>query len=139
MHCKDHIVMLHTTRHTGQDIRSRLCFGHPGLLFLLILCELIRAHSKIPNCEKPINYFARMLGFGRAGFGVLPDEYTYTFLVTSCSHRNSSLLGEIVHGLAKVLDGMPVRDVFSWTSLLGGFTKPRGGREGFRSVWQDAG
>ncbi|GAB2223750.1 hypothetical protein Droror1_Dr00004490 [Drosera rotundifolia] len=120
----------------------------PTLLWNL----MIRAHSKIPNSEKPINYFARMLGFGRAGFGVFPDEYTYTFLVTSCSHRYSSLLGEIVHGLAvkdgfdlglfvgnslinmycvygdlhsgqKVLDGMPVRDVFSWTSLLGGYTK----------------
>ncbi|KNA23060.1 hypothetical protein SOVF_028310 [Spinacia oleracea] len=83
---------------------------------------------------------------------VLPDDYTFTFVITSCSHLDSSLYGEIVHGMVmksgfgpvlfvgnslikfysvfvnlgdaqKVFDEMSKRDVFSWTSLLGGYAK----------------
>ncbi|CAO2818251.1 unnamed protein product [Amaranthus hypochondriacus] len=83
---------------------------------------------------------------------VSPDDYTFTFVITSCSHHDSSVYGEIVHGLIvkfgfgsdlfvgnslikfysvfmkvddarKVFDEMSERDVFSWTSLLGGYAK----------------
>ncbi|GAB4845618.1 hypothetical protein Ancab_039020 [Ancistrocladus abbreviatus] len=121
--------------------------SQPTLLWNL----MIRVHSRIQNSLASIKYFARMLAVGRVS-RVVPDDYTYTFVVTSCSHQISSVHGEIVHGLIikngfeldlfvgnslinmyciygklddshKVFDQMPERDVFSWTSLLGGYSK----------------
>lgn len=83
---------------------------------------------------------------------VFPDKYTFTFVVTSCSHQADLVNGEIVHGMAgkkglesdlyvgnalismysvfgkmedahKVFDEMSDWDVFSWTSLLCGYAK----------------
>ncbi|KMT10520.1 hypothetical protein BVRB_5g116440 [Beta vulgaris subsp. vulgaris] len=85
-------------------------------------------------------------------FMVFPDDYTFTFVITSCSQHSCSLYGEIVHGMImksgfasnlfvgnslinfysgfskagdahKVFDELSERDVFSWTSLLGGYAK----------------
>ncbi|XP_021718996.1 pentatricopeptide repeat-containing protein At3g62890-like [Chenopodium quinoa] len=121
----------------------------PTLLWNL----MIRAHSKIRNCVEPIKYLGRMLSNSNDELSrVLPDDYTFTFVITSCSHYDSSLYGEIVHGMIiksgfgsdlfvgnslinlysvfakvgdarKVFDEMSERDVFSWTSLLGGYAK----------------
>ncbi|GAB2269873.1 hypothetical protein Dimus_004792 [Dionaea muscipula] len=92
-----------------------------------------------------------MLGDDRDCMAV-PDEYTYTFVITSGSHQISTVQGETVHGLVikdgfgsglfvgnslinmycvwgelgsayKVFNQMPKPDVFSLTSLLGGYTK----------------
>ncbi|KAH9619578.1 hypothetical protein KSS87_023543 [Heliosperma pusillum] len=119
----------------------------PTILWNLI----IRAHSKTSNCYEPVKYLRRMLSIDRS-FTVLPDDYTFTFVVTSCSRHGSCLYGELVHGLVvkfgfvtglfvgnalvnmysvfarpwdaqKVFDEMSDRDVFSWTSLLGGYAK----------------
>ncbi|KAK9669389.1 hypothetical protein RND81_13G126500 [Saponaria officinalis] len=127
--------------------------NYPSFSFppTLIWNFMIRVHSKIPNCLEPINYLRRMLFFGRS-FKILPDDYTFTFVVTSCCNHSSNVYGEIVHGLIKksgfcanlfvgnalinmysvfvrpcdahkVFDELSDRDVVSWTSLLGGYAK----------------
>ncbi|KAK6123354.1 hypothetical protein DH2020_042892 [Rehmannia glutinosa] len=82
----------------------------------------------------------------------VPDKYTFTFVITSCAHQNSIVYGNIVHGMLikngtllnlyvanslinlyavfamvndahELFDEMPVRDVFSWTSLLCAYAK----------------
>lgn len=112
---------------------------------------MIRAYSKLHNCQEPINLFHQMLALDRTLL-VFPDDYTFTFVITSCSHQMSVVYGEIVHGLVvkngyelnlyvgnavikmysvfkkmqdahKVFDEMSERDVFSWTSLLCGYAK----------------
>ncbi|XP_057950724.1 pentatricopeptide repeat-containing protein At5g66520-like [Malania oleifera] len=119
----------------------------PTLLWNL----MIRAYSKIPNSQESISLFSQMLALGRP-VQVFPDKYTFTFLITSCSHRSSVIHGEIFHGLVmrngfeydlhvsnslinlycvflklenahKLFDQMPERDVFTWTSLLCGYAK----------------
>ncbi|KZV34725.1 pentatricopeptide repeat-containing protein-like [Dorcoceras hygrometricum] len=84
--------------------------------------------------------------------GVAPDDYTFTFVITSCAHQNSIVYGEIVHGMVvkngwfvnlcvanslinlygvfrkvddayAVFDKMTYRDVFSWTSLVSACAK----------------
>ncbi|GJZ75042.1 pentatricopeptide repeat-containing protein [Tanacetum coccineum] len=83
---------------------------------------------------------------------IVTDKFTLTFLITSCTHQNSDIRGKIVHGMVikngyisnlyvgnsvinfyavfcklddacKVFDEMPEKDVFSWTSLLGGHVR----------------
>ncbi|KAL2935980.1 hypothetical protein RDABS01_019098 [Bienertia sinuspersici] len=122
-------------------------FPPPTLLWNL----MIRAHSKIQNCLEPIKLLGRMLSNDRS-FMVFPDDYTFTFVTTSCSHHDCPVYGEIVHGMIiksgfasnlfvgnslikfysvfaevgnahKMFDEMSERDVFSWTSLLGGYAK----------------
>lgn len=112
---------------------------------------MIRAQSKIPNCLETIKYLGRMLSISQP-LTVLPDDYTFTSVITSCSHHSSPVYGEVVHGMIiktgfesdlfvgnslinmygvfaklvdarKVFDEMSVWDVFSWTSLLGGYAK----------------
>ncbi|KAL4584966.1 hypothetical protein LXL04_009579 [Taraxacum kok-saghyz] len=119
----------------------------PILLWNLV----IRSYSKLQHSPEPINLF-RQLNALQNNPLVVPDKYTFTFLITSCTHQNSELLGTIVHGILiknghvsnlyianslinlyavfrilhearKVFDEMPERDVFSWTSLLGGHVK----------------
>lgn len=112
---------------------------------------MIRAYSKLYDCQEPISLFRQMLALDRTLL-VFPDDYTFTFVITSCSHRTYLVCGEIVHGLVmkngfesnlyvgnavinmyciykkmedaqKVFDQMSDRDVFSWTSLLCGYAK----------------
>ena len=112
---------------------------------------MIRAYSKIRNSQEPIHLFLRMLTLD-GPMQVVPDEYSFTFVITSCSHQISLIYGEIVHGMVvksgfesnlyvgnsvinmysvfarmedarKVFNQMSERDVFSWTSLLGGYAK----------------
>lgn len=121
---------------------------------------MIRAYSKLQNSQESLHLFTQMLAMNE-GLKAVPDKYTFTFVITSCSHQNSMHSGEVVHGMAvknglesdlfvgnsvinlyavfarwedaqKVFDGMPERDAFTWTSLLRGYT--RGGEidEAFR-------
>lgn len=109
---------------------------------------MIRAYSKLQNSQESIFLVSQMM----ASSSSLPDKYTFTFVITSCSHQISLHHGEIVHGLVvknglesdlfvgnaainmysafarmeeaqKVFDEMPERDAFSWTSLLRGYAK----------------
>lgn len=113
---------------------------------------MIRAYSKLQGSRVPFNLFSQMITFEHSFFGVFPDKYTFTFLITSCAHQMSILHGEIVHGMvmkngyvsdvyvgnslvnlysvfakmdnaSKVFDRMSQRDVFSWTSLVCGYAK----------------
>ncbi|KAF3437086.1 hypothetical protein FNV43_RR19839 [Rhamnella rubrinervis] len=122
------------------------CFP-PTLVWNLI----IRAYSKQQNSQESIHLFVQMLAIGGA-VRVFPDKYTFTFVLTSCSHQKSPYFGEVVHGLViknglesdlfvgnslinmfsvftrmenaqKVFNEMPKRDVFTWTSLLRGYVK----------------
>ncbi|CAI9263891.1 unnamed protein product [Lactuca saligna] len=119
----------------------------PILLWNLV----IRSYSKLQNSPEPI-YLFRQLNAIKENPLIVPDKFTFTFLITSCTHQNSELHGLIVHGIIikkgqvhnlyignslinlyavfhklhdarKVFDEMPERDVFSWTSLLGGHVK----------------
>ncbi|KAK1433801.1 hypothetical protein QVD17_10718 [Tagetes erecta] len=118
---------------------------------ILLWNLIIRSYSKLQNSREPIDLFRRLNGLKHHSL-VVPDNYTFTFLITSCTHQNSELHGMIVHGIVikngyisdlyvgnslinlyavfciledacKVFDEMPERDVFSWTSLLGGHAK----------------
>ncbi|XP_052626394.1 pentatricopeptide repeat-containing protein At5g66520-like [Lactuca sativa] len=119
----------------------------PILLWNLV----IRSYSKLQNSPEPI-YLFRQLNAIKENPLIAPDKFTFTFLITSCTQQNSELHGMIVHGIIiknghvnnlyignslinlyavfhklhdarKVFDEMPERDVFSWTSLLGGHVK----------------
>ncbi|PON93338.1 DYW domain containing protein [Trema orientale] len=108
---------------------------------------MVRAYSKINNSRESIFLFSQMLASSS-----LPDKYTFTYVITSCSHQISLHHGEIIHGLAvkngfdsdlfvgnvviymygvfarmedarKTFDEMPERDVFTWTGLLRGYAK----------------
>ncbi|XP_076937086.1 pentatricopeptide repeat-containing protein At2g20540-like [Bidens hawaiensis] len=118
---------------------------------ILLWNIMIRSYSKLQNSPDPINLF-RLLNALEYDHLLVPDKYTFTFLITSCTHQNTELHGMIIHGIVikngylsdlylsnalinfyavfimvdnarKVFDEMPERDVFSWTSLLGGYTK----------------
>lgn len=108
---------------------------------------MIRPYSKLINSSESVVLFKKMmLGF------CCPDEYTFTFVMTSCSRQMSVVFGQSVHALVikigyefdlyvgnslinlycvflrmgdahKVFDCMLERDVFSWTSLVGGYAK----------------
>ncbi|KAL2539519.1 Pentatricopeptide repeat-containing protein [Abeliophyllum distichum] len=85
-------------------------------------------------------------------FSAVPDDYTFTSVITSCAHQKSIVHGEIIHGMVKkngylmnlyvanslinmyavfarvddahkVFNEMSELDVFSWTSLLGAYAK----------------
>ncbi|KVI06319.1 Pentatricopeptide repeat-containing protein [Cynara cardunculus var. scolymus] len=119
----------------------------PILLWNLV----IRSYSKLPNSLEPISLFCRLNAL-EDDPPVIADKFTFTFLITSCTHQTSELHGLIVHGIVtkngylsnlyvgnslinlygvfarlddacKVFDEMSERDVFSWTSLLGGHAK----------------
>ena len=107
---------------------------------------MIRAYSKLENSQESIFLFSQMLASS------LPDKYTFTYVITSCSHQISVHHGKIVHGLVvknglesdlfvgnavinmyavfarveearKMFDEMPERDAFTWTSLLRGYVE----------------
>ncbi|KAK9066491.1 hypothetical protein SSX86_013814 [Deinandra increscens subsp. villosa] len=119
---------------------------------ILLWNLIIRSYSKLQNSREPINLFRQLNALEQHDPLVVPDNYTFTFLITSCTHQSSELHGMIIHGIViktgrlcnlyvgnslinlyavfdflddacKVFDEMPERDVFSWTSLLGGHTK----------------
>ncbi|KAI3726951.1 hypothetical protein L1987_66758 [Smallanthus sonchifolius] len=118
---------------------------------ILLWNLMIRSYSKLQNSPEPINLFRQLNGLEHDHL-VAPDSYTFTFLITSCTHQNSELHGKFIHGIVlkighisnlyvgnslinlyavfcilddvcKVFDEMAERDVFTWTSLLGGHTK----------------
>ncbi|CAN4088221.1 unnamed protein product [Withania somnifera] len=107
---------------------------------------MIRAYCKLQNSSESFSLFRQLLNLDHP-IRVLPDEYTFTFIVTSCAHQRLVVYGRIVHGLVmrnglesnlyvgnslismyavfkitddayKVFDRMTERDVFSWTSLI---------------------
>ncbi|PWA94220.1 Pentatricopeptide repeat-containing protein [Artemisia annua] len=119
----------------------------PILLWNLV----IRSYSKLQNSVEPINLFCQMIALDDNSL-VVPDKFTFTFLITSCTHQKSDLHGVIMHGMVikngyisnlfvgnsvinfyavfcklddacNVFDEMSERDVFSWTSLLGGHVR----------------
>ncbi|VFQ69129.1 unnamed protein product [Cuscuta campestris] len=118
---------------------------------VLIWNLMIRAYSKLQNSPEPMILFRKMAALDHP-FRVVPDDYTFTFLIASCSRLAWLVHGATVHGLVMkngyasnlyvanslvnmygifnrtddacmVFDEMPERDVFSWTSLLGAFAK----------------
>lgn len=140
--------LIHCYLHSKNLGSARILFDSrrlppPPLLWNLV----IRAYSKLQRSSEPINLFRRMIA-ARAK----PDDYTLTFVFTSCAHQNSVVCGQVVHGMAvkngtflnlyvtnsligmyaafarvgdacMVFDEMPERDVFSWTSLVSAYAK----------------
>ncbi|CAH9069471.1 unnamed protein product [Cuscuta europaea] len=118
---------------------------------ILIWNLMIRAYSKLQSSPEPILLFREMLSLDHA-CRVLPDDYTFTFLITSCSRQMWLTQGAAAHGLvmkygyvsnlyvanslvnmygvfkrtgdaSMVFDEMPERDVFSWTSIVCAYAK----------------
>ncbi|KAL5544260.1 hypothetical protein UlMin_008044 [Ulmus minor] len=139
---------------SAKDLNTaRILFdGYPSSLPPTLVWNLmIRAYSKVQNSQESIRLFKLMLAIdGRVR--VVPDKYTFTFVISACSRQMSPHCGEIVHGLVvknglefdlfvgnsvinlyavftrmedaqKVFDEMPERDEFTWTSLLRGYAK----------------
>ncbi|KAK6148428.1 hypothetical protein DH2020_019340 [Rehmannia glutinosa] len=140
IHCYLHSKNLNSARTLFDDYHLP---SPPTLLWNLI----IRAYSKLQHSSESISLFHRMLTTQ-----AVPDKYTFTFVITSCAHQNSIVYGNIVHGMLikngtllnlyvanslinlyavfamvndahELFDEMPVRDVFSWTSLLCAYAK----------------
>ncbi|KAA8542639.1 hypothetical protein F0562_023862 [Nyssa sinensis] len=132
---------------------ARTLFDHypspsqPTLLWNL----MIRAYSKLQNSQESINLFHQMVSLDHLMM-VAPDKYTFTFVITSCSHQISVVFGQMFHGMVmkngfesnlfvgnslinmysvfarmedahKIFNQMSDRDVFSWTSLVRGYAK----------------
>ncbi|KAK7336212.1 hypothetical protein VNO77_16746 [Canavalia gladiata] len=105
---------------------------------------MIRAYTVSGSPEKALLMFKAMLCQG-----FVPNKYTYPFLINACIASSSFDFGRVVHALAirmgfwndlyvqntmiklyfncengddgrKVFDKMPVRDVFSWTTVIAG-------------------
>ncbi|KAJ4952962.1 hypothetical protein NE237_029794 [Protea cynaroides] len=111
---------------------------------------MIQAYSKVPNSQESFHIFHQMLAIGRPMLEI-PDKYTFTFVITACSHNPTMVAyGKNVHGLVikygcefniyvgnslvnmytifrkmqhahRVFDEMPKRDVVTWTSLVRGY------------------
>ncbi|MCL7039211.1 hypothetical protein MKW94_010104 [Papaver nudicaule] len=110
---------------------------------------MIQAYSKKQNCQESFNLFRQMLALG---YGSMPDKYTFTFVITSCSQQKIPIYGESVHASVMklgcqsdtfvcnsllnfysvfekmeearvVFEEMPHKDVVTWTSFLSGYTK----------------
>ncbi|KAM3287388.1 hypothetical protein P3S67_020818 [Capsicum chacoense] len=115
---------------------------------ILIWNVMIRAYCKLQNSSESFSLFRHLMNLDHPTIGVLPDEYTFSFIVTTCAHQRSVVQGRIDHGLVernglesnlfvgnslinmypifkimddayKVFDRMSERDVFSWTNLIG--------------------
>ncbi|XP_047959084.1 pentatricopeptide repeat-containing protein At5g66520-like [Salvia hispanica] len=142
--------LIHCYLHSKSLSSARILFDNhrsspppPVLLWNLVM----RAYSKLRNSSEPINLLRRMIDAQAK-----PDEYTFTFVITSCAHQDTVLCGQVVHGMAakngnllnlyvansligmyaafarvddacEVFDGMSKRDVFSWTSLVSAYAK----------------
>ncbi|XP_075505020.1 pentatricopeptide repeat-containing protein At3g62890-like [Primulina tabacum] len=145
--------LIHSYLHTRNLDTARALFDDyplpspPTLLWNL----MIRAYSKVQDLLEPIYLLHRMLNLENQ-IGVVPDDYTFNFVITSCTHQNSIVYGEIVHGMVikngwcanlcvanslinmygvfrkvdnayAVFVKMSDRDVFSWTSLVSAYAK----------------
>ncbi|KAL0416980.1 UNVERIFIED_CONTAM: Pentatricopeptide repeat-containing protein [Sesamum latifolium] len=140
IHCYLHSKNLSVARTLFDNYPSP---SPPTLLWNL----MIRAYSKLQYCSEAISLFRQMLT-ARS----VPDEYTFTFVITSCAHQDLAVHGQTVHGMvikigsllnlyvansvismygvfdrvddaSSVFDEMSERDVFSWTSLVSAYAK----------------
>ncbi|KAL0342797.1 UNVERIFIED_CONTAM: Pentatricopeptide repeat-containing protein [Sesamum calycinum] len=140
IHCYLHSKNLNVARTLFDNYPSP---SPPTLLWNL----MIRAYSKLQHCSEAISLFRQMLTAGS-----VPDEYTFTFVITSCAHQELAVHGQTVHGMVikngcllnlyvansvismygvfgrvgdayRVFDEMSERDVFSWTSLVSAYAK----------------
>ncbi|XP_016477740.2 pentatricopeptide repeat-containing protein At2g20540-like [Nicotiana tabacum] len=143
--------LIHCYLHIKEFTSARLLFFHYPLPSppILIWNLIIRTYCKLQNSSESFSLFRQLLNLDPL-IRVHPDEYTFTFIVTSCAHQRSIVHGKIVHGLVvknglesnlyvgnslinmyavfkitddayKVFDKMTERDVFSWTSLVCGY------------------
>ncbi|KAM3318970.1 pentatricopeptide repeat-containing protein like [Capsicum chacoense] len=144
--------LIHCYLHIKEVTSARLLFLQYPLPSppILIWNVMIRAYCKLQNSSESFSLFRHLLNLDHLTIQVLPDVYTFTFIVTSCAHQRSVVQGRIVHGLVvrnglesnlfvgnslinmyavfkitddayKVFDRMSERDVFSWTSLVCGY------------------
>ncbi|KAM7479931.1 hypothetical protein LguiA_028144 [Lonicera macranthoides] len=111
---------------------------------------MIQAYSKTPISKDSLYLFQNMLLLCTTSFAI-PDEYTFTFVVTACSRQSRFVgFGQNVHGMVikngynsdvfvenslvalyatfsrisdaqKVFDEMPHQDIITWTSLVRGY------------------
>ncbi|XP_051123275.1 pentatricopeptide repeat-containing protein At5g66520-like [Andrographis paniculata] len=140
--------LIHCYLHSENLIFARALFDSyplnpPTLLWNL----MIRAYSKLRDSSDSISLFCRMLSSSSP-----PDDRTFNSVITSSARQESVLFGLSVHSMAikngyclnlyvanpllnmygvfamvdnadKVFDEMPVKDVFSWTTLLAAHAK----------------
>ncbi|XP_057806282.1 pentatricopeptide repeat-containing protein At5g66520-like [Salvia miltiorrhiza] len=144
--------LIHCYLHSKSFNSARILFDNyrsspppPILLWNLMM----RAYSKLQHSSEPINLFRQMINTQAK-----PDDYTFTFVITSCAHQDSVVCGRIIHGMAlkngtflnlyvansligmyaafervqdarDVFGEMSETDVFSWTSLVSAYAKNR--------------
>ncbi|KAL2243983.1 UNVERIFIED_CONTAM: Pentatricopeptide repeat-containing protein [Sesamum indicum] len=154
--------LIHCYLHSKNLSVARTLFDYypspspPTLLWNL----MIRAYSKLQYCSDAISLFRQMLT-ARS----VPDEYTFTFVITSCAHQELAVHGQTVHGMVikngsllnlyvansvisvysvfgmvdnaySVFDEMTERDVFSWTSLVSAYAKNGNMRRAGEFFWE---
>lgn len=80
---------------------------------------MIQAYSKTPSSKESLYLFQNMLLFCGPSLAI-PDEYTFTFVVTACSRQSTFTFfgfGQNVHGM--VIKNGYNSDVFVGNSLVG--------------------
>ncbi|KAK9080425.1 hypothetical protein SSX86_000183 [Deinandra increscens subsp. villosa] len=108
--------------------------------------QIIRGFSGTDTPRESVHLFDEMLVSGK-----VPDEYTYSFVITACARGKLLRLGEKFHGRVlaagfcsnlfvqtslvnlysvavvenarKVFDEMPERNVITWNTLVAGYVK----------------
>ncbi|CAA0836056.1 Pentatricopeptide repeat-containing protein [Striga hermonthica] len=124
--------------------RAQQLFDHVSSPSTPLWNQIIRGHSISGDPRKSVESFA-----GMARSPVLPDEYTYNYVISSCTKGGLSAEGRQVHGKVlkigfcsnvhvstslvdfytknggivearKVFDETPVRNVATWNSFLSG-------------------
>ncbi|KAK4784392.1 hypothetical protein SAY86_018760 [Trapa natans] len=114
---------------------------------LFVYNSLIRGYSQVGLSQSAVSVHVQMVENG-----LVPDKYTFPFLLSACTKMNGFEEGLQVHGAAvktsldgdvyvqnslvhfyfecgdvadgqKVFDGMPDRNVVSWTSLICGYAR----------------
>ncbi|PIA31683.1 hypothetical protein AQUCO_04900168v1 [Aquilegia coerulea] len=115
--------------------------------FLFLWNSLIRGYASVGNGEEAILIYVRMVNNG-----IVPDHFTFPFLLSGCTKISAFKEGNQVHGslikmdldndafiqnslihfysesgemdsAKRVFDEMLERNVVSWTSLIGGYAR----------------
>ena len=134
------------------DYASSFIFSHRSdtrLYDAFLFNTVIRAYAQTTHSREKALWFYRVM----LGYGVLPNKFTYPFVLKACAGLGSLNLGKSVHGSVvkfgfdddvhvqnttvhmycccngginyarKVFDEMPKLDSVSWSAMIGGYVR----------------